>query len=130
MDQGPLVNDEIDTGRAFVNRFADYAPVKIAFWLKDSEYGQWYLYVASDEVNGTNIGVAYGEVLRVAAAMPVPKIDPFQVKLVGGDEPITRAVLELQRRHPGRTSMRHHGSRLGDVNVDELYLYAPPVTAS
>lgn len=128
MDQGPLVNDQIEAGKNFVQLFEKYAPLKAAFWLKDSEYGHWFLHLASDAIDTTTLGVAYGEVVRLAASMPDPKIDVLQVKLVVRNESLVRAVEELQRRRPGR-AIRHSGL-LGDVNVEEVYVYPMSVAAA
>lgn len=130
MDQGPLVNDQIEAARGFIERFEDYVPVRAAFWLKPAEDGHWFLHVASDEIDDTNFRVAYGEVLRVAAAMPEPKLDPFRVKLVVRNESLVRAVEDLQRRFRGRTVTHHHDLLLGNLYADEVYLYPPRVTAS
>ena len=59
MDQGQLVSEEIDAGAELVRRLDQYVPVKAAFWVKDSEEGQWYLYIASDQITDTNLGAAY-----------------------------------------------------------------------
>lgn len=130
MDQGPLVNDQIEAGKDFIQRFENYAPVKAAFWLKHAEDGDWSLHVASDEINDTNFDVAYGEVLRVAAAMPEPRIDPFQVKLVVGNESLVRAMEDLQRRSQGRAVTQYYGRLFGDSDVGEVYLYPSRVTTS
>jgi hypothetical protein len=43
MDQRPLVIDQVDAGARFLGEFQKYAPVQTAFWLKDSDYGNWSL---------------------------------------------------------------------------------------
>ena len=48
MDQGPLVIEQIDAGARFLAEFEKKIPVMAAFWLKASEEGSWYLYVASE----------------------------------------------------------------------------------
>ena len=49
MDQGTLVEEKIDDGRRFVERFAaDGNPVQAAFWVKTAEEGIWFLYVTTD----------------------------------------------------------------------------------
>ena len=125
MDQGPLVVEQIESGAELVSRLRNHFNVEAAFWLKAEDDGPWYLYVAVPQLGDSTVGGAYGEVLRVAAEMPEPKIDPFQVKIIGADGPVARAVLELQQRYPGRIRPRHQGLRLAGVSTAEIYLYPP-----
>jgi hypothetical protein len=55
MDQGPLVTEQIDAGARFVREFAKQRPVQAAFWLKGTEDNQWFLYVAGDQINDSNL---------------------------------------------------------------------------
>ena len=51
MDQGPLVSEQIEDGKRLLQRLAeDGATITAACWLKESESGRWYLYVASSLV--------------------------------------------------------------------------------
>jgi hypothetical protein len=129
MDQGPLVIDQIDAGARFLGEFQKYVPVQAALWVKDSDEGEWYLYVASDQITDDNFDLAYGEVLRIAGAIRDPWFDPFQVKLIGVDDPLAKAALEIHRRYPGRTPTWFHGKTFGGVVVDEVYIYPSPIPA-
>ena len=111
----------------FLGEFQKYMPVHAAFWLKDSDDGAWYLYVASDQITDENFDVAYGEVLRITVVMNDPLFDPFQVKLIGADDPLAQAVLDMQRRYPGRVTSHLQGKVLGGLPVEEVYLYPSPL---
>lgn len=130
MDQGPLVGEQIEAGARFLAEFQKYRPVQCAFWLKDSEYGEWYLYVASEQINDDNIDVGYEEVLTIAAQKQDSVFDPFQVKLVGDDHPLAKAALDFSLRHPGRTSIGMRGKAFGGMSVDEMYIYRAAIPAS
>ena len=130
MDQGPLVTEQIDAGARFLAEFQKYLPVQSAFWLKDSDEGTWNLYVASDQITDDNFDVAYGEVVRIAGQLKDPWFDPFQVKLIGANDPLAQAARELRQRYPGRTSTRFHGKLFGGVSVEEVYLYPAPIPVS
>ncbi len=123
MDQEPLVSEEIDAGAELVRQLDKYVPVKAAFWLKDSEEGQWYLYVASDEINDRNLDVVYGEVLRLAGQMASPDLDPFRVKLIPAGDPLAQAALDIHRRYPRPMATRFGGKSFGGMSVDGVYLY-------
>ena len=66
MDQAPLVMDEIEAGREFLQRLHASWPVKAACWLQD---GERYLYVALDGLTEAAVDAAYGEVWRVTREM-------------------------------------------------------------
>jgi hypothetical protein len=127
MDQGPLVIDQIDTGARFLGKFQKYAPVQTAFWLKESDEGEWNLYIASDKITDDNFDVAYGEVLRIAGVLGDPIFDPFQVKLIGADDPLAKAALDIHRRYSGPVATRFHGKIFGGIPVEEVYIYPSPI---
>ena len=115
MDQGPLVIDQIDAGARFLGEFQKYVPLKTAFWLKESDGGEWSLYVASDQITDDNFDVAYGEVARIAGQIHDPYFDVFQVKVIGADDPLALAALDAKRGHPGPVVRRLHGKVFGGL---------------
>ena len=127
MDQGPLVVQQIEAGERLIARFAQYATVQAAFWLKEPEDSPWFLYLASDRINDTNFDLAYGEVLRLLAQAPERWLDPFQVKVIGTDHPVAKAVMEIQQKYPGTLPTRYHGRQLGGLSVEEVYIYPLPI---
>ena len=76
MDQGPLVTEQIDAGSRLIKAFDRYAPVQAAFWVKEGEDGQWFLYLASDRIDDSNFDLAYGEVIRLLGTGPHLWLDP------------------------------------------------------
>lgn len=127
MDQGPLVIQQIDAGARFIHEFAKYTPVQAVFWLKTTEDNQWLLYLAGDQIDDSNFDVAYGEVQRIASMMPDLWLDPFQVKIIGADAPLAKAVMEIQKKYPGKLPTRYHGRALGGLSVEEVYIYQLPI---
>lgn len=127
MDQSPLVSEQIDAGARFLRAFGTYVPVQAAFWIKESEEGEWSLYVASDQITDDNFDVAYGEVVRLAGQLQDPWFDPFQVKLIGIHDSLAQAALDIRRRYPGRTPTHIHGKTLGGLGVEEVYVYPLPI---
>lgn len=128
MDQATQVMPEIDAGAELVRRLDQYVPVRAAFWVKGSEEGQWYLYIASDQLDDKNLDVGYGEVLRLAHDMANPFLDPFQVKLISSSDPLAQAALEILRRYPGPMATRFGGANFGGMGVDGVYIYPASVT--
>jgi hypothetical protein len=128
MDQEALVRDQIDAAAKFIGEFQKYLPVEASFWLRDANDGDWSLYVVSDRITDDNFDVAYGEVLRIAQHLQDPSFDPFQVKLIGQDDPLAEAAREIQQRYPGRIPTWYHGNTFGGMSVDRVYIYPPPLT--
>ena len=129
MDQGLLVIEETEAGAELVRLLDKHVPVDAAFWVKDSEEGQWYLYIASDRFEEKNLDAAYGEVLRLAAQVATPHLDPFRVKLIPADDPLAQAALEVHRRYPARIATRFGGKNFGGMSVDGVYIYPAPAGA-
>lgn len=127
MDQGPLVAEQIDAGALLARDFDRYKPVRAAFWLKQNEDSFWYLYIASDQIDGSNVDLAYGEVIRLVGEMNNPNFDPFRVKVIRADDPIAQSVLEIQAAYPAaKVAIRRNHVWVGRMLADELYIYPLP----
>ena len=129
MDQGSLVMEEIDAGAELAREFNHYNVVKVAFWLKASDDDHRYLYLASDQIDDSNFDLAYGEVLRLTSQMPSLYLNPFRVKVIGADDPLAKAAVDIQKRYPGRFPTRFGGTMFGGVFVDEVYIYPSPLSS-
>ena len=130
MDQGPLVMEQIDAGVKLAEKFAAYAPLQSVFWLKEPDDGQWFLYLASEQIDDTNFDIAYGEVLRILGKGPHLWLDPFQVKVTGADDPVARAVFELRNNYSNRLPTRLRNCKLGGLRVEEAFIYEIPHAVS
>jgi len=130
MDQEPLVTEQIEAGRRFLDEFDKYRPVRAAFWLKETEDSGWYLYVASDEITDENIAAAYSDVARAARNVEDPNFDRFRVRLVGIDDGRAKAALDIYRQFPGRVPARVRPSQFGPLGAESVYLYPPRTTAA
>src|SRR5438067_929711 len=106
MDQGPLVIEQIEAGAELARQFDKRTPLQAAFWLKESGDGQWFLYLASDDINDSNFDLAYGEVLRLLGRGPHMWLDPFQVKVTGTDDPVAKEILAILHKYPGKLATR------------------------
>lgn len=128
MDQGPLVNEQVRAGARLLAEFQKCFPVMAALWVKDEE-GSWSLYVASDQITDDNFDVAYGEVVRIAAALrDDPWFDLFQVKVIGADHRLAKAAVQVQQRYSARIPGRFPG-KLFSMNGNEVFLYPSPIPA-
>jgi hypothetical protein len=129
--QASLVETQINDGQRLVEELVrDGFDVAAAFWLKAYD-SDWYLYVVSPVVEAEGIANAYRRVNAVLRRMPAPfRVDPFDVKLVGPADKLAQAVLNAQRRSPSKTPVRSGGASLGDLSVEEAYLYPLPAAVN
>jgi hypothetical protein len=123
MDQEPLVSEQIEAGRKFLEMFARSIPIRAAFWLKASEDSGWYLNVAAEQFTDGNIREAYGEVLRVAKLIHDPNFDLFRVKLIGATDPLAHAAWEVCRRAPAGIGTHLRDGAFGGMAVEGVYVY-------
>lgn len=131
MDSITLVTVQLDDGRRLIERLAQEGfPVSAAGWVKEADGGFWYLYLVSPAVEAEGIKKGYRRVHTVIRSMPQPFwIDPFDVKLVGPSESVAQAILDLQPRTATRQPVRQGAASLGNVSIDEAYIYPPLMPA-
>jgi hypothetical protein len=123
MDTSPLVIDEIEAGKAFIERMNAFAPVKAALWLKSAEDGERYLNVALEGFTGEKNDPVFSEAYRIATEMEDHYIDPFRVHLIGPSHPVAKAVMEFYERYPKRSPARYDGWSLNGVPIVDAYIY-------
>ena len=128
MDQGPLVREQIAAGEKLIAEFSTYKPVAAAFWAKESESGNWYLYLASELIDDSTKHADYGVVLRLIGQQVW--LDPFQVKVISASDPIGRSVLDLVWKSHNLVPARCFSRRFGELSVDEAYIYAVQAATS
>jgi hypothetical protein len=77
MDQGAWVSEQINDGKGFLERLAEEGvPVTAAAWVKESENGRWYLYLATPLVpEDGGKRPAYRRINTVFRQMPQPSPD-------------------------------------------------------
>jgi hypothetical protein len=132
MDKDTLVENRINYGRLLVEELPQRGfPVAAGFWLKPTVDGKWRFYLVSSAVDAEGLTEAYGQLHPVVRAMPQPFwIDPLEIKLIGPSNPIARdAIAYLSSASAPRLApVPWGGTRLGDVIVDEAYLYPLPAS--
>jgi hypothetical protein len=126
MDQSTLVEDQIDDGRRFVERFAaDGNPVQAAFWVKTAEEGLWFLYVATEIVDREGPAAAYRAVHAALRKLGESWVPSSEIKVISPNNPVAQDVLAVMARHPGRLATRFGGKTLGSIAVEQTYIYPP-----
>lgn len=129
MGEELLVNERIDAGAEFVRDLNEYVSVSVACWVIPADSDNVFLYIASDQINDSNVDVAYGEVLRRLGRKKSPWLDPFQVKLVNSSDPVARDAIQIRDRYPAPLPTRFGGSSIGGISIDGAYIY-PRISAT
>ena len=125
MGQGTLVEMQIDGGKALVEALGGTGfDVTVGGWTKSSEEGDWCLYIASKDVDDRGIADAYQMVYSTIKANPEFGIDPFDVKLIGWQNPIAKDLLAIRGAGVARIATRSRRPKLGQLSVEETYVYA------
>jgi hypothetical protein len=128
MDTDTLVESRIEDGQRLLSRLAASGfDVTAASWVKTGDDGRWSLYIASRAVDERGLAAAYSEAYGVLQSMDDSELSMFEVKLLSPQSPVARDVLEFQRRHPGRMPTRTRQPQLGNLAIEEAYIYPPPV---
>jgi hypothetical protein len=126
VDQSTLVEDQIDDGRRFVERFAaDGNPVQAAFWVKTAEEGLWFLYVVSEIIDRMGPAAAYRAVHASLQKLGESWVSSSEIKIISPSNPVAKDVLQVMARHPGRLATRFGGKALGSMAVEQTYIYPP-----
>ena len=129
MDQRVLVSDEINAGTDLIQNVNKTLPIQAAFWLYETYEGQWFLYLASDQVTDANIRESYGHVLRADQESPNLFLDVFHVKLIPLESPMAQEALATYERYPSTTVTRINRYSFGGLPIAGGYLYPPAIIA-
>lgn len=124
------MSEQIDAGRWLAQEFAASFPLAAVFWRKEAEEGRWFLYLASEQIDDTNFHLGHREVNRLLRGRPSIWLDRFQVKVVGTADPVVKAMIAWQVKHPSPLGTRIGGTLLGGKYVEEAYIYPLPIAAA
>jgi hypothetical protein len=127
MDTELLVEDRIEDGRRLVAELIKEGfDVTVAFWVRTSEEGLWFLYVGSTSVESGKVGDAYITAYDCLARLPNSSISLSDIKLVPATNPIAKDAKEIRDRYAGRVPTKYHGKQLGRMAIEEAYIYPEP----
>jgi hypothetical protein len=127
MDQGTLVEMQIEDGQRLIDELTrNGIAVTGAFWAKEADTGEWFLYLATPLVGeGGATRTAYRRINTVIREMPREQvaISPLEVKAIGPDDPVAKAVVSLRDRYSRKVPIRLRERRLGELAVDDVLVY-------
>jgi hypothetical protein len=124
MDTSPLVTNEIEAGKNFLEKLNAFKRVAGACWLRGAENEERYLYAVIKGLTSKDFNNAYGEVFRITKGMR-SYLDPFRVKLIGEDDSIARAIAEIYRKYPKQIPPSTNDRVFAGMPVADVYIYPP-----
>lgn len=123
MDYVLLVDEQIEDGKSLLAGLVhDGFDVTVAFWVRTSEEGLWFLYIGSTSVRTMTLADAYRVVYGALRRIPNTEISISNVKIVDADNPIARSAIEVRDRYPARLPARYNGKRLGNMSIEDAYI--------
>jgi hypothetical protein len=124
VDQELLVDNRIDDGEKLLAQLVQSGfDVTVAFWVLASEESSWFLYIGSTAVAPETLGDAYRTLYASLTKVPDVSLSISEVKLVHPSNPIARDAIAERDRRPGRIPVRYRGKRLGNMAIEEVYIY-------
>ncbi|HTU91901.1 MAG TPA: hypothetical protein VMF69_17600 [Gemmataceae bacterium] len=128
MDQATLVEEQIDDAQKFINLLLEEGfDVTAAAWVKPTARDEWRLYIVSKVVEEESLAAAYRALHPALQRLGMPWLLLESIKLIGVSNPIALDILDIQRRFAARIPTRSRTPRLGEMAVDETYVYPEPV---
>jgi len=124
VDTITLVDELIEDGQRLIDSLlGDRIPVRIACWVKPVEEDRWSLFIGTPLIDQKGAAQAYREVYRVLRGLGPTWVTDSDVKLIGESHPITKEILEIRQRFPGKGAARSRRPTLGGIPIEEIYVY-------
>jgi hypothetical protein len=70
------------------------------------------------------------EVARITNRFQDPWFDGLQVRVLGDDKSLAKAVAELRWRYPADKPARLFGATVDGITADEIYVYPSPLAVA
>jgi hypothetical protein len=138
MDQDAMVTANLAGGWRLIEALYGHGfTIDVAFWARLSSDNRWVFYIASPTVDERGLRSSYSLIHGIIRHAPEWGIDPFSVILLGVDNPMAKAAMEILKpkvgngagletnRKPYRGVMPYRGSSLGGSYIDGAYIYPP-----
>jgi hypothetical protein len=124
-----LLCEQIDAGKMLIIQLTqDGFPIAAASWIKESDGGFWYLYLASPVLDGRGVGGGYQRIRETLKKMRLPfPLDTGDIKLLGASDSLAKAMAAVRDRESGGRGMWYNRGSLEMMPIDVAYIY-PPVS--
>ena len=124
MDKTLLVVDRIEEGSRLIHSLSHgRLEVSAAFWLYSTDDENWSLHIVSPTIDQIGLRDSYVAIIHAIRALPDAQIEADDVTLLRTNDPLSVAMLEYLRRHPSASLTRVWGTFIGDIFIDQAYIY-------
>src|SRR5262245_16936146 len=124
MDTDLLVDMRKEDGRRLIAQLVrDGFDVKVAFWFRTFPGGPWFLFIGSSSVESAKLGEAFKALYDSLRRLSEPSISISEIKLAPANHPIARDAVAVRDRYASRDLLRFQGNRLGNLEIEEAYIY-------
>lgn len=121
-----LVDDQIDNGQRVIDQFLeDGVEVAVGFWVRNDE-GLWRPYIASPSFDDRKPGENYLKVRESLRKIPDQEVQFWPINLINDQNPAARDAIKIAGRPGKDEGIRYRGTRLGDLVIEEAYIYPRP----
>jgi hypothetical protein len=124
MDKSALVSIDLEQGAQILG-ILDRAgfKVKVAVWVRFSEYESWRLVLAGRQFDAVSFLDAYGLVNEALRAAGIGHDDEPLIMILAMRDPFIKALRRLFGKARRVEGMRLGGDTIGDRDVEEGYVY-------
>lgn len=126
MAEDLLVDDQIDGGQMAIDQLLmDGIDVTVAFWAKPHERS-WRMYIASPAFDDRKPGENYLAIRDSLSRVANPEVRFWPINLINDQNPMACDALKIAGRPGKEEGIRYRGTRLGDLPIEEAYIYPRP----
>ena len=126
MDPTTLVEIQKVCGKWLIDRLLEETvDITAAAWLKESESGNWHLYIATPLVEEPR-GAMRNAILRIYQVIrQTPELDPISgsLRVINPHDPIAEAIYDFHRRYSWPTPTDFGGGNFGGLMIDGAFIY-------
>jgi hypothetical protein len=125
MAQTTLVKERIDEGQRLLDQLiADQFPITAACWIRAIDDDTWRLYIATPLAELPD-NQAYRAIVMAMQNLAPSSLGWRDIKAIGPTHSVTLDILDNQRRFAPEILKHYRNSRLGDLYIEEAYIYPP-----
>lgn len=123
MDQPAVLSgEELAAGLKFLECASKIYPIEVAFWMGRLDPKRYNLYEASPEFSRDNRVETGHRLKQVARELDSLFLDPWSIKTIELDEPVTQRAIELRQNrngvaHSWSNPVKFHGRFVGPMYV-------------
>jgi hypothetical protein len=120
-----LTGTDIDFGKSLWGalRGNKKFPASGAFWLFQSESGEWHLLIATPRVDEIGPRKAYQELSDITRRMPADSAQLLRIELISPKQPFYKALRSVFGKTASVEGARLGNTQIAGMYINDAYLY-------